>query len=242
VHVKSWSEKEIQYLKQSYKKVATDTIASKLGRTVQAVHKKASRLKLKKDKRFYATNINDPSIKSPPSQNLVYLLGVLKGDASFTRGKKGMYPFQLTTKDKPFAKKVSRRLKDINLNPSLLQTGRGYWEVTAYSVKLYEWVNSKNIYSILNSGKRAYKFLEGLYESDGSLRYGEEPRFDSTDEETINLIKYLLENLGFSCVIGESEKSSFYVATKRGEGVRFFRNIDCCIKRRTPNELIQDEG
>jgi len=71
--MKMWSRKEINYLKKHYPRGNSNAIANVLGRTVDDIHNKASKLKIKKDISFMKMGAKNPHWKGGKKMIMGYV-------------------------------------------------------------------------------------------------------------------------------------------------------------------------
>lgn len=169
--------------------------------------------------------------KLEPSEDLVYTLGVLKGDGHVGNYKTAKYAIILRCVSKAFDDSFVGALQRLGLHPyTWLQPEskkrQSQFFTTARSKIFFNWYKEltlKQIEEMLCQDKNyARCFIRGFYESEGSLvlaKYyyvnGERrerktlPRTISmvnTDKELLLMVKRLLERLGYK--IGEFRKGT----------------------------------
>lgn len=174
-----------------------------------------------------------------PNIILCYILGVLKGDGSVYNHRNGIN-VTLTVIDKIFAESFCNALKLINLNPNIYKEREKYYAVEASSKKFGLWYKDltlKNIENLLDTNDKICSFIRGFYESEGNS-YKNSIHIYNTNEELINMVRRLLERLGFIFHIYKRENTEKYTngccftlhKNKKSETIRFFEIIKPCIK------------
>lgn len=127
---------------------------------------------------------------------------------------------------------------------------RKRYEVKAQSktfVKWYEGLSSQDIYFLLaNEETFKFKFLEGIYESDGSLWRNRWKNYvlhivQSTNKELTDLVTAILKSIGYHPYRTKDKSDRYksgayhYVRMFRQEEVSdFFSNVNPAMKRKTP--------
>jgi len=205
-------------------------------------------------------------IKRPnlvPSADLMYVLGVLKGDGCvYKRGR--AYLIELSTKSKEFAKSFASALKKLNLTPSLrtrlIKKYENYrvYTVTAISKIFVEWYKGLSLTQIRemigeNRGL-AVAFVRGFYEAEGS--YIIDPRDGSHSISICNMdlslllfVKEMVSSLGYDLNINNAPPTCtgkpFYRLRKCGKTIpKLISAIEPHIKARPSNikpELYKEE-
>jgi len=181
--------------------------------------------------------------------NLTYILGVMKGDGHI-RKEKGTGKIVFKNLEKGFAEEFMKSLKEIGLNPNLIErederysTGC-YYLVEARSTKFYDWYTNltqediENL--VLKDSERTRKFLKGVYESDGYLTNGSSLNnyrlgIVNTNKNLIDTLKSCLKELDFNFALQIQEKNRrkdlFNLRISSFEEVsRFLDEINPCIK------------
>lgn len=275
----SWSDEEIDILKNRYEKVGSNIPELKeQGRTTRAIRAKARKLGLsflnpepiEKVKEMYKSGMTqreiaeklgvgqstiaerlgkteiearhryNPNLSWTPI--LSYILGVMDGDGTTYQKD---YLASLVVADEGFARKFRRKLGQIGLKPSLRVDDKTkqrknnkckstLYHVNVYSKQFFEWyeeLDTKEKAKKLKENETCWNYLEGLYESDGTLLHNKNPSLTTTDDEMKELISEVLNFLSLQFSFWESQ-SRFYIQAESSE--RFFENIDCCIERRNP--------
>jgi len=92
-------------------------------------------------------NVNEPDLS--PSQDLSYIVGVLKGDGCVTSSKKKEtsrgYTIKLAVKSKQFCKEFNRALREVNLEASFFfEKTQNLWYSSVSSMKMYNWYKSQD--------------------------------------------------------------------------------------------------
>jgi len=185
-----------------------------------------------------------PNIKD--SLDLSYMLGVYLGDG-WTYKYKNNYFIGLDTIDYEFAKSFYDSLKNLKLNPNVFKKkNRKIWRTIASSKIFLKWLEELKFSKIR---KIAYsypeKFIKGLYESEGCLLRNYDKRVKkeylsiiivSCEKETIELVKELIENLGFrpklNLRLPKPPKKPIWALSlnRQNEVVSFLERIKPCIK------------
>lgn len=186
-----------------------------------------------------------------PSNNLAYILGVLKGDGCVYRTKIG-YGVVLSVVDKLFAESFKENLTKIGLHPkiSLRDKGNPRWKkqfaVLAYSKAFYYWYKNltlEDIENLLVENKEFIReFIRGFYESEGCFSYWRKGMMYTleigvTDQELLKLVQRMARCLGFDFKMDarkQKKSKTFYRLRMRGrykaKFKSFFNTIKPCIK------------
>lgn len=242
-----WSEKEEKILIESYLKVPKGKLLSLLpSRSWSAIKAKALKLGLTrlaeeyrkservKEKLRSLAEKNTIQVNFKEKNTLSYVLGVMDGDGF--HDKKHTIGLEVISKE--FADKFYKALQKLNLRPGRgTRKNRKLETVWASSKQLIDW------YELMNSGEREkwlkeegdeWKYIEGRYESDGSIRSGGSPCICSTDEEELEFIYTLLSNLEIEC---SKQKQMVYVYHSSKD--EFFENITPIIKNRDNESKVR---
>jgi intein-encoded DNA endonuclease-like protein len=149
----------------------------------------------------YLPNIFEPI----PSKELSYVLGVLKGDGSVYKThrrykhKKNYiaYMINLQVRSKPFAEKFAQCLssifkKEVKVIICDEKQGRGiFFKVFLASKSFYKWYNTINIYETALIFPK--EFIQGVYDSEGSLGFTTTKRGTSINK--YNIIRITSSNV-----------------------------------------------
>jgi len=174
------------------------------------------------------------------SEDLAYILGVLKGDGCVYLHGRGA-DIKLVCKHKEFAISFYNALSRIGLNPKLYKDN-GYHRVEASSKAFYNWYKKLTLFDIemlLQNEKYIVAFIRGFYESEGNYYEPEHSiHIYNTDKDLVELCQRFLQKLGFSFHIYIKKKNGYksnkplYVLHKKekSEVQRFFELIKPCIK------------
>ena len=191
-------------------------------------HKKAPEKLVRDSKGRFVKGItpsNRIKVNLTPTEDLAYVIGVLKGDGSLlVSTKKRTYGIQLNAKDEDFCKAFYQSLKAIGLRPHLSQppSNNGLYRVTAYSKEFYEWYSKltlEDLEKMLYNESLIKAFLRGYFDSEGSVsfnRYGNASvRLSSTDGELIKFVQRLLLKIGIRSTIYFEEEHNCFGRTVR---------------------------
>lgn len=155
------------------------------------------------------------------SEDVSYILGVLEGDGFTLKfEERNESIIRLQVNDYPFAKSFSKSLKNIGLNPSILNTEKygntsTKWRVSAYSQKFLDWYNSISILNFLNKSKEVennfMEFFRGFYESDGTLSIQPEKSYfqlfiTNSNKKILEKIKNLMLKIGYNFTLNKKTK------------------------------------
>lgn len=198
--------------------------------------------------------LKNPDIN--PSTNLLYVLGVLKGDGFIcVDNKRRLYTVGLMTTSKKFAESFADALKKIGLRPSLYMghppvssKRKQTYRVVACSKKFVQWYQALAHEEIKNIvGKRkelAAAFVRGFYESEGSyyLAAGKYPHITicNTQPHLLTLIKEFLSQFGVDMNFRAGGKTragnQVYYLHRGGKDAPILINIiNPCIKSEPSN-------
>ena len=202
-----------------------------------------------------------------PSVDLLYLLGVLKGDG-FTRIREKApcyYLIGLGTISEKFARAFADALRNIGLNPHLYShnppSGHSKKHVS-YSVKAsskefvmwYRNLSYDDIKKMIGETKDfATAFVRGFYESEGTyyIRDGKHPilKIGNTNLQVLAMVRDFILQLGIHVNLGLSGRTKkgkeYWYLHKCGEDVlRFINMVKSCIKSEPSNlePLRNNEG
>jgi intein-encoded DNA endonuclease-like protein len=173
------------------------------------------------------------------SEDLAYILGVLKGDGCVYLHGRGA-DIKLVCKHREFAISFYNALSRIGLNPKLY-IDNGYHKVEASSKAFYNWYKKltlSDIEMLLQNEKYIIAFIRGFYESEGNYYEPEHCiHIYNTDKGLIELCQRFLQKLGFDFHIytkkknGHSNKPLYVLYKKKKSEVQhFFELIKPCIK------------
>ena len=224
-----WTQKEIDFLKQSYGKITSLEISKNIHRTSSSIRAKASSLNLKSfldhspqqvikmSKKLMLELKNTAYI---PSKNLFYILGVLNGDGYISKDF-----FRLAVKDKEFADYCEKKIEEwsgLNVcryirKDKYFKQGF-YYELRFNSKKAVEFLDKfyitkfqnkaiENIRKFANTeNKKDYytEFIKGFFDSEGYFS-GNKIGFSNTNYYLITLIKEFLDYLDINSHIYTSK-------------------------------------
>lgn len=196
--------------------------------------------------------INEPNLS--PSTDLLYVLGVVKGDGFTTIGK-SRYVVGLVTVSAKFAISFAAALRNIGLHPQFYSYTLPYrskkrraYRVVVSSKMFVEWYRSLNdgdIKKMIGEDKElAAAFVRGFFESEGSfyLIKGKYPAVEigNANFQLLTIVRDLISLLGISMNFWSSEKArkekQFYRLHKAGKTVLDLINIiKPCIKASPSN-------
>ncbi len=222
------------------------------------IRKQADQTSLSKlDLRYWENTVD--GWKPKESENLFYLLGILKGDGSVsiqpTKNGCNHYKIELTSTDKCFVEAFISSLKSIGISHSgwiftekkKNEKWNDAFKTRAYCKIFVEWYKKTPLEWIQKNAiedKFKFAFIQGMYESEGSLLnnngcYAIE--IINSNEKTLSMIKQFLEELGFHPTIRkakrkkrEKDKSDIYkIGMYRDREVKeLIKNIKPCILRK----------
>lgn len=184
-----WTPKEVKLLKEKYpSKGSNIPVLLNKGRTKQAIACKASELGIQYLGKLTTELLDECELeigseKIEASPIICYILGVIVGDGCVTSRNR----ITLNVTDENFRDKFSRKLNEIGINttkwveePSKGEIGskgfqrRKRYHLQGISKDFCEWyrqLSVQDIVSCLFSKEKKFNFIEGAYESDGSLPY-----------------------------------------------------------------------
>lgn len=190
--------------------------------------------------------------KLSPSPALAYIFGVVLGDGCVSKGSKNHsshYYITLNVTDELFAKSFCDALEKIGIHPKIYGYWRTYrnqksprrvWYVRARSKVFYEWYKSLSLADIESLTRQFLEdFTRGFYESEGSFNLrSRQVTITNTNKDVIELVKKLIEQLGFSVSMfrpynGSNGRKTSYTISVLGSFNRkleFIRQIEPCTK------------
>lgn len=249
---KKWTHKEIKFLYENYQKMTAKKIGKKLGRTRWSITNKVNNLGLQKG--YGNRNWLYNTFNKEPSEDLAYILGVIKGDGCVTEvhsNGRCTSQVQLNTVDKPFAESFVGALEEINLNPRMwlqkFEDKKNQWRVSATSKKFFEWYSNLDLKSIkenlLTTDEIKKEFVRGFYESEGNNRPSNRTlRMFSSDEDTIKFVQKITKDLGFNFRLKKGLKFGKEYFTliiyKKEERIKFLKKIQPVIYRKSLQKLL----
>lgn len=234
----SWTQQEVEILKEKYPGEESEISPLFPNRSWNAIKLKAMELGLARDQERYRNSRevadklrelseqNKIKVKFENKISLSYVLGVIDGDGyDDSKGTIG-----LEVKDKEFADKFIKKLKEINLNPNSSKR-RGKFTVWASSQELVRWLNeieNKKLYWLSEKGDE-WAYIEGRYDSDGNLHPSGSPRICSYDDQSKEFIQNLFSKVGLKSNIQQNN-----VLVSSDSANNFFENIESVLERRMP--------
>lgn len=241
---KPWSEEEEEILRENYLEIPKPELLSLLpDRGWEAIKLKAFKLGLAQSAEEYRKSDevrerlnsfakkNEIQVNFKKKGKLSYVMGVIDGDGFHDKEN----AIGLEVKSEKFADKFYKALKDLNLNPGRgNRKNRDRETVWGSSKQLVEWCESMDIKEKINWLKKEgdeWKYIEGRYESDGSLRPGGSPCICSTDGKELDFLHNLLTGLDINC---SKQKQMVYVLKSSRD--EFYKNIDPVIRKNSNGE------
>ncbi len=183
-------------------------------------------------------NIISPNLEM--TENLAYILGVMKGDGYVTHPKgTSNYIVALSVVDREFAESFKTSLENIGLHPKIYKhipngfSNRPQYRVQAYSIVFVVWYKTKRLEEIPT--KLIQHFIRGFYESEGCL-YKERGYFKiamyNMNFALCNTLMSFLRRLDFNPRFHIDKKQCGVIKLhRRVEVNHFLRFIKPCIKR-----------
>lgn len=162
--------------------------------------------------RLNAKKYPDVNVKLHPnldfSENLAYILGVLKGDGWVNKNKWN-YRICLRVTEPNFVESFAESLKQIGLNPEINlrklpnPNHRDQYCLEANSKEFYNWYKGLTLNDIRalidRNTEYAIAFLRGFYESEGNISKASKNSYRlaiyNSDKELIEFVKQLISNL-----------------------------------------------
>ncbi len=186
-----------------------------------------------------------------PSQDMSYLLGVLKGDGYVTKSGY-QYHVCLQSISKNFVSSFETSLKNIGLHPcKIYRDGRGIYHSVACSlqfVDFYKNLKLRDLKQLIIGYQR--HFIRGLYESEGSLFIkGQTNKFElvivNSDLELLQIVKRYLFYKNIGSHIGKRGVTVNYLQMYLlriyiNDIQNFLDLINPCIKYISDNRIIKD--
>lgn len=177
---KQWTENEIKYLTENYKKKTNREIAEYLGRTKTAVDLKANKLGLKSSEYYY----NEDYFKFIDNEEKAYWLGFIAADGWVSHASYGSeFGIQLQIQDKNHLKKLNKsingnlKVKELeevcNLNGKIYKSCVLRIYNKKFVSNLEKWgINSKKTYymKIPNIDDNLIRhYIRGFFDGDGCV-------------------------------------------------------------------------
>jgi hypothetical protein len=144
------------------------------------------------------------------TENLAYLLGLMKGDGFVSINKKSnAHIIGLSSVNKEISNNFSKALEKIGINSKIFEaypyngiSKQKQYRAIACSkifVKWYKELKVDNLELLLNTKEKITSFIKGFYEAEGTFYYGRiiHVAIENTDLELLVLIKKLLEKINF---------------------------------------------
>lgn len=218
----------------------------------QAIQQSLSKIDLSK------WEIKDDKLQPRLSKDLFYILGVLYGDGDISICKNNgctQYKIDLSVNDKPFIKKFIKSLRNIGISHSgwifVEKHNNPKWNDTyktrAYCKVFVEWFQTIGLNWIKNNAtKTDHKmyFIEGVYESEGSLLDNNGYRcieIVNTNKRLMELTKIFIEDNGFNPTMrlakrkkrNKKEKAIYKIGMYRDKEVQNLLTLmKPCIRRK----------
>lgn len=183
---------------------------------------------------------------------LFYILGALVGDGN----EVSTYRVKLAVKDREFADKFEKKVREIGLHAYRPRGGRpdsrGVYEVLVNSVhlcRLFRQILETPAMLLSVDPRSFWAFIEGLYEADGSLRLIRGKRTEKeyfeirirqvSHKELLYVLAERLRSLGINARVGKYRGEYARVLRIKGkESVyRFFQSINPVIKNPKTGKL-----
>lgn len=153
--------------------------------------------------------INGLKVDLTWNENLGYILGVIEGDGSVYKAKRGTgmtWCIALHVKSKNFAQSFYNALEDIGLTPTFCQKGcsrnnKIYWYVLTSNKKFYDWYQKFDYTEIVNKSENIQKaFIRGFYESEGTYNKNNSNLYIGCgkDKDLIKVVERISNDLGFN--------------------------------------------
>lgn len=191
-----------------------------------------------------------------PSEDLAYILGVLKGDgcAYIKKGKQSGV-VQLSQIRQGFAKSFGIALKNLGFNPStFIAKSRGCKNGILYVtygnsyqfVKWYKQLSFEDIEKILGKNPDFIKaFIRGFFESEGTNSIKKRKKYNSIkwqvgiagrEKDLYDFVEMLLKKIGFNfkryCHNVRGKPLHILKSSDQRQNYRFIKEIAPCIKNR----------
>jgi hypothetical protein len=179
-----WTEVDLAYLRENYTSLPAREIAAHLGRTEQAIHNRASRLKLKSRHRTGVNSLVRDYFKVIDTPMKAWVLGLLAADGSVS--KTGQLKLELHEKDAEIVQAVRDELApDARISPYRTRTTPMLRFMVSDpglrdDLASHGVVNAKTLITAWPSGIPAEfvnSFVCGYYDGDGSLGLKPLPRW-----------------------------------------------------------------
>lgn len=234
---KWWSDQEVNYLKQHYPPQCDkekELLKEKLcveGRNWKSIKDKAQKLGISRSKEEYINseenkevlkkNSEESKIQVDFKQDIIgYIVGVLDSDGYTNNNRK----LGLEVNDKLFVDKFKHKLNQIGLNPSIYTRRSNMYNLTATSAEFVQWYNNEVSREDFTATQKI-KYVEGLYEGDGTIHKTGSPMICSTDDQFKEFLVEFMIDLGFNCSI---QQSGVWISAK--DRKEFFESINPIIK------------
>ena len=218
---------------------------------------------LKRNEISLQKKASDPDLR--PSVDLLYVLGVLRGDG-FTRVGKGKchyYLVGLGTISEEFARSFANVLRNIGLRPQFYShnppSGHSKkwisYSVKAASKKFVGWyrnLSNNDIKRMIGKNDElTIAFIRGFYESEGAfyLRDGRYPivKIGNTDPQLLRMVGDLISSLSISINFGLSGKTKkgkdyWYLHKCGKDALNLINLIKPCIRTKPSNLNFPRQG
>jgi len=229
-----WTDGERLILKELYLEGRPlKTIGERLGKTRNQVSCQAYWFGLRRRHTLYT------SFTPELSPTLAYVVGVLKGDGSVTKQKKGTYYIHLCTSEEKFAKSFSNSLKELGFRAKTKKWGTYYYAYTC-SLPFGKWywsLNESELEQLVSNEEQAREFIRGFYESEGLVWSLPKSRlFIAMWNKRLDLLEFIgkvMLRKGFRFSFTEDKRTGVKRLSVLGgsaESRRFLEWIKPCIK------------
>lgn len=186
-----------------------------------------------------------------PSEDLAYILGVLKGDGYVTKNGY-QYNVCLQSISKNFVSSFETSLKNIGLHPcKIYHDRRGIYHSVACSLQFVEFYKNLSMSRLkeLIAGYHSH-FIKGLYESEGTLFIrGQTANFElNIANSNLELLKIVSRYLFYKNIrnsIGKRGKTindlqMYRLRVYTNDIPKFLDMINPCIKYLYLNKIVKD--
>jgi intein-encoded DNA endonuclease-like protein len=183
-----------------------------------------------------------PNLKM--TEDLAYVLGVLKGDGCAFIRKDGNGEIVLTVSQRKFADSFSKALLRIGLNPHIKEGKMKGWGkkqafiVTAYSKTFVEWYKNLNLtIETFTMEKSVIAFIKGFYESEGNIYKPKRCRFPmlsmfNSNRNLVKLVQQLLSKIGIHSCLYRCRNGVYRLQVHRkNDSLKFLTLIKPVIKK-----------
>ena len=178
-------------------------LIKELNRDWNSIKNKAYSLGITQKKSIHTINrakdvsiLNTTDIDRNKKEDISYIIGVIDGDGWCSKSNRwSTYQIGLETKHKPFANKFFKKLVKIGLNPMFKKLSNDNWLICVTSKSLGELYIRIDREKYLSNNNLIWRYLDGMYDSEGHLHKKRYPMICTTSEEIKSILVKLLNKV-----------------------------------------------